>query len=113
MPKRHRSFVALRKELNSKIILLQETKIRECKLISIKNILWRNAKFTVVHSEGKFRGILCLWDGSKLEGRVLMSSKRFWSILFSTKGSRETFIIINVYAPTTLAGRRILWSSLN
>jgi len=54
-PKRHRSFVTLRKNLNSKIILLQETKIRENKLISIKNTLWREVEFATMHSERKSR----------------------------------------------------------
>lgn len=112
-PKRHKSFAALRKDLKSKIILLKEIKIHECKEISIKNVLWEEVDFAMVHVEGKFRGILCLWEKSMLEGRVIMASRSFCSILFSFKASRETFIITNVYAPTTLARRRISWSSLN
>lgn len=67
----------------------------------------------MVHFKGKFGGILCLWDISKFEGRVIVSSKSFCSILFSSKASSKTFIITNVYASTTLAVRRILCSSLN
>lgn len=112
-PKRHKTFVMLRKDLKLEIILLQETKIRENRLSSIKNILWREVEFVAIHSEGKSRGIIYLWDGSKLNVQVIISSSKFCSILFSSILSLEIFFVTNVYAPMTCARRRVLWSSIN
>lgn len=67
----------------------------------------------MVHVEGKFRGLLRLWDRTKLEGRVIVSIPCFCSIFFTSLVTLETFIVTNVYAPTTFAGRKFFWSSLN
>lgn len=112
-PKGHKNFIALRKELKLEVILLQEIKILEGKLLAIKNILWREAYFVALHAEGKFEGILYLWDRSKLDGRVIISSPNFCSIIFSSLISLEAFISMNVYAPTTCVGRRVSWSYIN
>jgi len=79
---------------------------------SIKNVLWREVEFVAVYIEGNSGGIMCLWDGTKLKVRLIVSSSSLYSILFTPMGSKEVFIINNVYAPTTLVGRKILWSTL-
>lgn len=66
-----------------------------------------------MHFKGKYEGILCLWYGSKLNDRILISNANSCSILFSSTISLEIFIVTNVYDPTTYVGRRVLWSSLN
>lgn len=67
----------------------------------------------MVHVEGKFGGILFLWDRTKLEGRVIVSSPCFCSIFFTSLATLKTFIVTNVYAPTTCVGRKVLWFFLN
>lgn len=96
------------KDLNPKIILLQEIKIWDSKLSSIKKTLWGEVDFITVHFEDKSGGILYLWDSSKFNGQVIISSLNFFSILFSFIISLEIFIVTNIYAPTTCVGRRVI-----
>lgn len=67
----------------------------------------------MVHAKGKSRGILFLWDKYKLNSRVIISSQNFCSIIFSSIVFLETFIVMNAYAPTTCAGRIIIWYYVN
>lgn len=42
-----------------------------------------------------------------------MIGYNFCSLLFTFLNNKEKFIISNVYAPTTMLGRKMLWASLN
>lgn len=112
-PQKTQSFLTLKKALKLNVILLQETKITEGKDIVIKNILWREAKHAAIHAMGKSEGLMCLWDKKILKGRVIVSSQKICSILFTFLDNKEKVVVINVYAPTTMARRKIMWASLN
>lgn len=64
-------------------------------------------------SIGLSRGLFYLWNEKKLEGREITSNNRFYSMLMIKIESKVEWIIINVYAPIMVVGRRSLWRSLN
>jgi len=94
-----------------KVILLQKKKSLQGKKWLLK--IFYGGKFYFFHVVGNFGGILCMWDRNKLEGRFIVSSPSFSSILFTSLDTKEIFIVTNVYAPTTCVDRKILWYYLN
>lgn len=113
VPKRHRNFKTVRNYLKPKISSLQETKILEERFKVVKNILWQDVGYVVVHSKEKLGGLICLWDKIILDGNVIVSEQHFCSLLFTFLDNKERFMISNVYAPTIVIGRRTLWNSLH
>lgn len=111
-PKRHRIFLSLKRELRHNVFLLQEIKIMEGKYVAIKNTLWREGDHAMVHASGRSGGILCFQDRKKLGGKVIVVGQIFINP-FTLLDSKENIIVTNVYAPTIVLGRKVLWSSLN
>ncbi|XP_028058334.1 uncharacterized protein LOC114262180 [Camellia sinensis] len=113
-PKKRRSiknFVV--RERKIEVLLLQETKRSSIDDLFIKS-LWpgEDVGFLEVGAEGSAGGLLCLWNPEVFELRECCSNKSF--ILMAGIINRTfEYVILNVYAPNDVIGRRLLRESLS
>ena len=111
-PSKQRLVVDLKKDLKPDIILLQETKLDDLRIDRIKNSIWKEAKSASSATLGMKGGLMTFWNKDLIEGRVLITTKWTISIFCHHKVSKENWVLTNVYAPTSLLGRKDLWKEL-
>ncbi|XP_028126752.1 uncharacterized protein LOC114323369 [Camellia sinensis] len=67
--------------------------------------------YMMVDSEGSAGGLLCIWRPQVFELKDCCSSKHF-ILLSSTLAQHFDCVIVNIYAPNEVLGRKKLWDSL-
>ncbi|XP_028091070.1 uncharacterized protein LOC114291222 [Camellia sinensis] len=67
--------------------------------------------YMMVDSEGSAGGLLCIWRPQVFELKDCCSSKHF-ILLSGTLAQHFDCVIVNIYAPNEVSGRKKLWDSL-
>ncbi|GJQ93572.1 RNA-directed DNA polymerase, eukaryota [Tanacetum coccineum] len=106
------------KELNQKnrikFIVIQETKLDNIDLFSIKE-LWGNFsfEFAINPSVGFSGGILCVWDPNIFAKDNVTISDSFMAVRGTWVPSSTKLLIVSVYAPQDLSGKKSLWDYIS
>ncbi|GKC39288.1 RNA-directed DNA polymerase, eukaryota, partial [Tanacetum coccineum] len=106
------------RELNIKykitFLSLQETKIDNILAMDVK-FLWGNSHFEHLFSEalGNSSGILCTWDPNVFHKKHHIISDNFVSLYGTWISNKVELLMISVYAPQSVANKRVLWTYLS
>nr|GEV20669.1 RNA-directed DNA polymerase, eukaryota [Tanacetum cinerariifolium] len=94
-------------------LAIQETKMESMELCSVKTC-WGNFAFDYVHSDsvGNSGGILCVWDPNSFRRSNITISDYFIMIRGMWLKTGVNLLIVAVYAPHDLRGKRMLWDYL-
>jgi exonuclease III len=94
------------RESNSDIICLQETKRESFVRADLRRFCPSYFdEFAFVPSIGNSGGFITVWNSSKLVGNVVFQNEYALSVEFFATSSEESWIITNVYAPCSPAGK--------
>ncbi|GJV52623.1 RNA-directed DNA polymerase, eukaryota [Tanacetum coccineum] len=106
------------RELNNNhkvsFMTLQETKMEKISTMDVK-FLWGNYIFDHIVCEalGNFGGILCAWDPNVFQKEHHIISDNFVALYGTWIPKQVKLLLVSVYAPQSLAYKRVLWSYLS
>lgn len=85
------------------IVIFQDTKVEDNKLIRVKNLVWKQANLDSISSIGNQNSYVSLWilwdPRTVLMIRILSNSRRGISTRIVDKKGGFSFILTNIYAP--------------
>lgn len=100
------------KEENNHIILLQETKLGEWKVLQRSNLLWHNNGIKAVSCKEAFRGISTLWFQSYFKLIQVEISPHWIATKFIHIYFGKTCNIVNICMPLSHQEKFHCWNSL-
>ena len=114
LPSRHKLSLIydLIKEENPQVLLLQETKRKDTKILHDSCYIWRTCKGATVSARRASGGICTLWNPNffSLQYRQSMTHQIKTSLLHLPTG--KTLNFINIYMPSLYQKKIECWSSL-
>lgn len=99
------------RDKNLDIILIQETKMSREKVECLK--MFSNGGVSGGSSKGASGGIATFWNNNNVKGEVLIQNNNMACIRFKHLKDGTSWVLTNVYAPNTKAGRSVLWRKLS
>lgn len=111
-PSKQRMVRELRIRVELDLILLQETKLEQLRENEVLNKVWRRGERRTSVGVAGSGGLVSLWNPKKWRGYELCKSEHFITIGLVSLLTNKEYWITNVYAPTSVEGRRRLWASL-
>lgn len=72
--------------------------------------IWSRGQCQCIESAGSSGGLACLWDSHKVVSRCWISSRSSLTLVASSLDTGEANLLTNVYAPSDIASKLILWS---
>ncbi|GJY12941.1 RNA-directed DNA polymerase, eukaryota [Tanacetum coccineum] len=106
------------KELNLQhkvnFLALQETKMDRITHMDVK-FIWGNSNYQFVSSDsvGNSGGILCIWEANVFKKANVTVSDNFIAIYGTWNSNNSKVLIVVVYAPQSLALKRVLWEYIS
>lgn len=111
-PEKRRKIKNLVRDKKIDVLLLQE--IKRCSVDEnfVKSLWpWEEMGYMEAGAEGSAGGILCLWNPEIFLLKECCSNRNF-ILLAGTSLHCFDCVIVNIYAPNDVLGRRQLWESL-
>ena len=94
------------------VLLLQETKIDEDSLLSLRKKNWKKNAWIAVSAWGSYDGIVALWTKNifSLKNSLVMQQRIFSELQHIP--SNISIVIFNLYVPVNFQDKRECWNSL-
>ncbi|XP_059068347.1 uncharacterized protein LOC131858890 [Cryptomeria japonica] len=89
-----------------------ETKLSVESMQGLKSRVWRSGECQCIGAHGASGGLACLWNPRKIQPLWWISSKSSLSMIASSLETGEVILFSNIYAPTDLQGKQVLWSHI-
>ena len=71
--------------------------------------LWRSGECQCIGALGASGGLACLWNPQKIQPLWWISSRASMSMVATCLESGDIILLCNIYAPTDLQGKKVLW----
>lgn len=111
-PRKRRLFKQHLKSFNSEIISIQETKLNKAKGDKFNKMLglWDSI---FIEAKGASGGLGIIWNPKKVTLTYLVNNNNWLCASIQSLKSDTQFILINVYGPNNIIGKKIVWAKLS
>ena len=111
-PSKKRLFKQNLKNFNSEIILIQETKLNKVEGAKFSKTmgLWDSIFIEAMGASG---GLGIMWNSRKVNITYLVNNTNWMCVNIQSLKSDTKFILINVYGPNSIIGKKNVWDELN
>ncbi|XP_057458406.1 uncharacterized protein LOC130749124 [Lotus japonicus] len=95
------------------VLCIQETKIQRVDR-RICSQLWGDSNFEwkAVQAINRGGGLVTVWNSSSFTIEECVEGRGFLGLIGTWKKSQQKCVLVNVYSPCDMAGKRALWSDL-